>query len=42
MVERLIDDLGSNRSVAVTLDPKHDCSEEDIPVCLLQKDAIKL
>ena len=33
MVERLIDDLGSNRSVAVTLDPKHDCSEEDIP-CL--------
>lgn len=33
MVERLMDDLGSNRSVAVTLDPKHDCSEEDIP-CL--------
>lgn len=39
MVERLIDDLGSNRSVAVTLDPKHDCSEEDIP-CLQVLQAI--
>lgn len=33
MVDRLKDNLGSNRSVCVTLDPKHDCSEKDIP-CL--------
>lgn len=39
MVERLISDLGSNRSVAVTLDPNHDCSEEDIP-CLQLLQAI--
>lgn len=39
MVERLMDDLGSNRSVAITLDPKQDSSEEDIP-CLQVLQAI--
>lgn len=33
MVERLMEDLGSNRSVAITLDPKTDSSQNDIP-CL--------
>ena len=39
MVKRLMDDLGTNRSVAVTLDPKSDCSVEDIP-CLQVLQAI--
>lgn len=33
MVDRLMEDLGSNRSVAITLDPKTDSSQNDIP-CL--------
>ena len=39
MIKRLMDDLGSNRSIAITLDPNQDCFENDIP-CLQSIQAI--
>lgn len=39
MLNRLLDNVGSNRAVAVTYDPKADCLSEDIP-CLQTLQAI--